>query len=127
MGVRVTAYSDNLGNWVSSKWNTIPTSQDRGYWVYGELSMRPNGTLRNDNYNFEPHAYSNPFTSKSGFSSTFTSNVLTSGRNLLTEIGAIKAGGLKTFDAGSNVFRIDQGYAINFFNKPYCPNCPPAP
>ncbi|RYY80364.1 MAG: hypothetical protein EOO69_02930 [Moraxellaceae bacterium] len=127
LGVRVIAYRNDIGNWVDSKWNTSPTSGDRGYWVYGELSMRSNGTLRNDTYNFEPHKYKNAFSNDAGFISTVVSNGLTIGRNALTQIGAVKAGGISSFDIGSSTFRIDQGYKMNFFNKPYCPSCPPAP
>ena len=127
LGVRVTGYRDDLGNWVSSKWNTIPSNQDKGYWVYGELTMSSNGKLYSDTYNFEQHKPKDSFNNNSGFISTYISNSLNAGRNLLTEIGATNAGGIKSFDIKSGVFKIDDGYKINFFNKPYCPSCSPPP
>lgn len=124
LGVRVTGYRNDFGNWISSKWSTIPSNQNRGYWVYGELTMSSNGKLYSDTYNFEQHKHKDLFNNNSGFISTYVSNSLNAGRNLLTEIGAANAGGIKSFDIKSGVFKIDDGYKINFFNKPYCPSCP---
>ncbi|MBP2605693.1 RHS repeat-associated core domain-containing protein [Acinetobacter calcoaceticus] len=127
LGVRVSGYRDDYGNWISSKWSTIPSNQDRGYWVYGELTMSASGKLYSDTYNFEQHTYNNAFTNKAGFMPTVVSNGLTVGRNLLTEIGALNAAGAKSFNFKSGVYKIDDGFKINFFNKPFCPSCPIVP
>jgi len=127
LGVRVTGYRDDSGNWISSKWNTPPSNQDRGYWVYGELTMSASGKLYSDTYNFEQHTYNNAFTSKAGFIPTVVSNGLTIGRNFLTEVGAFNAAGAKSFNLKSGVYQIDEGFKINFFNKPFCPSCPIVP
>jgi len=127
LGVRVTGYRDDSGNWISSKWYTPPSNQDRGYWVYGELTMSASGKLYSDTYNFEQHTYNNAFTSKAGFIPTVVSNGLTIGRNFLTDVGAFNAAGAKSFNLKSGVYQIDEGFKINFFNKPFCPSCPIVP
>ena len=55
--VEVIAYRDDFGDWVGSDKLTMPAPSDRGYWVYGELTMAENGGLYNDSYNFERHDY----------------------------------------------------------------------
>lgn len=116
--VRVIGYRNDLGNWINSRWSTRPTQQDHGYWVYGELALSRNFKLYPDTYNFEQHEINS--------NSSISANMSTIGRNLLTEIGAINAVGFKSFDFKSLTFQAE-GFNINFFNKPYCLNCPAAP
>lgn len=94
--------------------------------MYGELTMSSNNKLYSDTYNFEQHSIGNAFTSPNGFLNTVKSNSLSIGRNLLTEIGALNAVGLKSFDSRSGAFQAE-GFKINFFNQPFCMSCPILP
>ena len=57
---------------------------------------------------------------------TVKSSTLTIGKNVLTEIGALNAVGLNSYDGKSGTFQAE-GFKINFFNQLFCMSCPILP
>ncbi|WP_245809049.1 hypothetical protein [Acinetobacter populi] len=103
--IQAVGWLNEQGTWVRSG---SPSQADRGYWVYGELTMSENLRIYKDPYDFELH---NPFGNEN-FMGTMK-------RNGQTVIGAWNSGSL--FNMNSS------GYNHEFYGRPYCPLCPPIP